>query len=275
MRKKLFQIILFLIALNSSAQTDSIYTDINQALKSPSNVFRLNLSFNQKINKHLKYLDQFVNLTQLNLNYCDLDNLPLSVLDCSELKTLKLSGNNLSKIPESLLLLSNLEELDLSKNRIKELPKTIGNFKKLTRLDVSANYKLLEIPITVKNLEALEFLSCSATNDEVKNIISHLPNLIELEIYSNSINVICSITTLKQLTSFKLVLSESEIEPFKCSLKELTQLKKVRLETRNCCWPYVTADKESENAMKNLLPEGCILSGVRPSEEIKSDIELR
>ena len=65
--------------------------------------------------------------TQINLSRKGLTEIPDEVFENTDVRVLRLYGNNIDSIPERIGELVNLERLYLGKNDIKSLPKSIGN----------------------------------------------------------------------------------------------------------------------------------------------------
>src|SRR3989304_448585 len=106
--------ILFLIAITTviqlSGQKDRVYTDLIGALKSPAEVYILNVE--NKGMSSISYIERLINLEKLNL-----------------------AGNRLIILPKELGLLKNLKECDLSGNSgITSLPLEFYNLNKLKTL---------------------------------------------------------------------------------------------------------------------------------------------
>ncbi|CAA6830254.1 MAG: Unknown protein [uncultured Aureispira sp.] len=84
------------------------------------------------------------------LSYNELQELPTSLFDLHELRTLSLANNKLTQLSERLGELSNLEYLYVEKNQLTSLPNSIKQLKKLRRLNLSNN------PIDIKEKRALQ-----------------------------------------------------------------------------------------------------------------------
>lgn len=146
-----YSISLFLlIVTNVFAQKDKIYTSLEEALKTPSQVYKLKLEANmfdkpiegdddlyivpESIGKltNLKYLDisideyefktlpnaisQLVNLTELSIQNSRLQVLPEAIGSLVSLEKLYLNGNQLKTLPESIIKLTKLKLLALDNN---------------------------------------------------------------------------------------------------------------------------------------------------------------
>ncbi|WP_027420366.1 leucine-rich repeat domain-containing protein [Crocinitomix catalasitica] len=128
----------------------------------------------------------------IDLSNQGLTELPLSILDCTNLKHLNLSNNGLIKLPEYLSQLKHLEELDLSGNQglsfvdletlfltnnwqLKKLdlgdcqmifiPTTIGELTNVEVLNLAGN-ELKALPYTIVKLRHLKDVDLSRNNLE-------------------------------------------------------------------------------------------------------------
>jgi Leucine-rich repeat (LRR) protein len=157
-------LISFLIVATSYAQKGKfgaeyfkdvpIYTDLNEALKTPSKILHLDLS-KQKLTKF-----------------------PMDILKLTNLEVLILSKNKLSKLPPEIVNLKNLSVLDISRNQFEELPSYIGNLENLTYIELNKN-PLLKLPDEIGNLPNLETLSIWST--EITTLPASLKNVKTLK----------------------------------------------------------------------------------------------
>ena len=98
---------MFSQTLTTSASKQNEITNIQEALKEPEKVFRLNLS-NQDIKISNEDWSKFINLEYLNLKNDHLKEIPLAITKIKSLKTIDLSGNDFTNLPESFSNLTNL-----------------------------------------------------------------------------------------------------------------------------------------------------------------------
>jgi Leucine-rich repeat (LRR) protein len=184
----LLLIFAFLITnLNAQSTLDSLqlnkeYTSLDEALKNPEKVYRLDLS-NQKLQFSDSIWSQFTNLQYLSFKNDHLKEIPEGVGFLKSLKVLDLSGNDFEVLPSTFGNLTNLEELflnddkylKLEKNipvlstlpnlkslhiendRLKSLPKDIYKLSHLESLYLNNN-QFKQIPIEIEGLEKLEFI---------------------------------------------------------------------------------------------------------------------
>lgn len=135
-------------------------------------------------------LKRMVNLTELQLQDCQLERLPAALLALTSLRTLNLQHNNLRTLeellglahlrrlsclklgynrvltlPNSVGVLRGLEVLDLSSNQLKSLPPGLFTLRRLRRLLLAGNL-LVELPSEVKALQLLTELDLSGNRLE-------------------------------------------------------------------------------------------------------------
>ncbi|XP_012723304.2 LOW QUALITY PROTEIN: volume-regulated anion channel subunit LRRC8D [Fundulus heteroclitus] len=166
----------------------------------------------------LTSLKRMVDLTELQLQDCQLDRLPSALFALTNLRTLDLQHNNFRTLEELLSLvhlrrltclklaynrvlvlppsvgvLRGLELLDLSNNQLKSLPPALFALHRLRRLLLAGNL-LCELPSEVKALQLLTELDLSG------NRLESLPSdlfscCLELRILNVSRNSLSSLPT--------------------------------------------------------------------------------
>jgi len=191
MKNKLIIIIVFVGMLTDiglgqisidSSEIKKNYTNIDEALKNPEKVYRLDLS-NQNVNIPNEVWLKFINLEFLSFRNDHLKEIPNEIGLLKNLKILDLSGNDFKELPKSLSGLFNLEELflndetnfklkksidvisllpelrilHLENDRLKKLPKNIWKLRHLETLYLKNN-NFREIPIQLKSLNQLKYL---------------------------------------------------------------------------------------------------------------------
>ncbi len=100
---------------DGSLAKEKEFTSLEDALKAPTKVYRLDLSHN------------------------GLSDFPMEILQFTNLQTLNLSNNGIEKIPAEISKLSKLQRLNLATNGLKKLPAELSSLKHLKLLDVSQN----------------------------------------------------------------------------------------------------------------------------------------
>lgn len=91
------------------------FTSLDEALKDPAKVYRLDLSHN------------------------GLAEFPMEIVKFTNLQSLNLSNNGIEQVPSDIGRLTKLQKLNLSTNGLKKLPVEIASLKHLKMLDVSQN----------------------------------------------------------------------------------------------------------------------------------------
>ena len=112
MKKQVLPILALLICCIAYSQQGKTFTSIDEALKTPDEVFVLDLYF-QDLTALPDEIGMLKNLTKLELSGNQLTQLPETFGQMEKLKWLSLKGNNIKKLPDSFENLTNLAELNL------------------------------------------------------------------------------------------------------------------------------------------------------------------
>lgn len=180
---------LFLCIKSANAQSnpDSIgvnkeYSSLEEALKNPENVYRLNLS-NQNVRIPDAIWSKFTNLEYLSFKNDHLKQIPKGIGALKNLKVLDLSGNDFDALPSTFRNLTNLQELFLNDDKnfnfkksipilsalpnlrslhvendgLKSLPKQIYKISHLESLYLNNN-QFRQFPVELKGLKNLQYL---------------------------------------------------------------------------------------------------------------------
>lgn len=167
-------------------------------------------------------------LTGLSLSSINLESLPQSVCQLTDLKKLILSFNYIKSLPECFQKLENLEELDLSRNRLFPFPEVITKIKSLKKLKLDLNsYKIIPesigylinleelsihqfnnitpLPESLWNISSLKILKIKTSRiGKIPESIGNLKSLEHLTLKSNDLNALPeSISKLKALKQFE------------------------------------------------------------------------
>jgi Leucine-rich repeat (LRR) protein len=124
----------------------------------------------------------------LCLAYMDLDELPESIGELTQLKDLILTGNHLTKLPESFGNLVNLRGLYLEhnhsvpNNQLIELPETVCQLKQLTVLSI-ANNQLKSLPPGIESLTELRSVFLDGNDfamlpESIERLVKQTKNLL-------------------------------------------------------------------------------------------------
>ncbi len=169
------------IATNAADSTKS-YTRLEDALKDPDKVFRLDLS-NQMFKSFPFEIMKFKNLQYLSLRNDHFLSIPKEISELKNLKTLDLSGNDFSVLPKEFTQLKSLEELYLNQDKnlnlnmdfyvlgqlpklrilhlegdgLKKLPKSILRLTHLEQLYLNDN-DFRKVPPILKNIKSLQYI---------------------------------------------------------------------------------------------------------------------
>lgn len=190
-----------------------------------------NLTFLNLFNNNLKEIPDFFQdypkLDNLNLSNNNFDLLPEQITHIKSLKNLNLSSNRLTHLFGLERLYTNLEKLDLSSNKLTLLNCSFEKFAHLRELNLSNNgLKKFPKSLFSSNLKLLNLSSNKLKT--IPNSIGKLEKLRELDLSYNDITEIPEeICELKELR--KLILTGNNIQSLPKSLKKLTHLNTLTL----------------------------------------------
>jgi Leucine-rich repeat (LRR) protein len=167
------------------------YTDLNEALKNPDKVYRLNLS-NQQFKEFPAGILKFKNLEYLNLRNDGLATLSPEIGNLKSLRVLDLGGNDFKRLPKDFVKLRNLEELFLDNDKNLDLKQDIDILSKLPKLRVLHldNDGIGILPANISKLQYLDSLTLS--NNMLKVIppqVRGMKNLKFLDINHNHLPI--------------------------------------------------------------------------------------
>lgn len=165
------------------------FTSIEDALRNPELVYRLNLSNKNFIipNEHWA---KFKNLQYLSLKNDHLKEIPNGITFLRNLKTLDLSGNDFKLLPKSFSNLTNLEELFLNNEKYFKIGSSLKTLSLLPNLKILHLEKdhLKKIPKNINSLTHLEMLYLNNNDfNSIPHEIKGLKNLKYLDIHDNRI----------------------------------------------------------------------------------------
>ena len=170
--------------------------------------------------------------TTLDLSCLDLNALPESIGQLTNLDRLDLSENKLTIIPKELGQLTNLARLSLSRNKLTTIPRELGQLTNLTWLYLRTN-KLTKIPKELGQLTNLKELDLSENKlTKIPKELGQLTNLNWLGLRKNKLMTVHR--ELGQLTNLIwLDLRENELTTIPKELGQLTNLKEIYLNKNN------------------------------------------
>lgn len=142
------------------------YTSIEEALKEPDKVIRLEL-------RKMK-----------------LKEFPVEIFQFKNLQYLDISKNAIRYVHDSLHLIPNLQFFNASKNKIEQMPPTIGKLTQLKSLNWNNN-ELISIPYQIGNLSELQYLDLWSNNlSYFPESLSKLNQLRVMDLRSIMINAV-------------------------------------------------------------------------------------
>lgn len=162
---------------DSELERQTVYTSINEAVKNPGKVYKLDLS-KKKLRKIPIEVFSLYNLQELNLSKNKLESIPSEIGNLTNLQKLNISANKISKLPSTIGNLTNLKELIANRNNINELPPEVGNLINLEKLDLWSN-EIDKLPFEISklqnNLKVLDMRVILINAEKQKAIIELLP----------------------------------------------------------------------------------------------------
>lgn len=147
------------------------YTDLNEALKNPEDVIRLNLR-KQKLKGFPPQILKLKNLQYLDLSRNKIVELPDSIVTLKNLQYLIVSRTGLARLPVNIGQLKNLKHLNVNQNDISVIPYSFGDLENLEVADLWSN-NLEYFPETLSKLKNLKWM-------DLRNILipkNHQENL--------------------------------------------------------------------------------------------------
>jgi len=126
------------ILLQKFAGEVTQFSSLEEALKSPEHVIKLDLS-KQNLTSVPSGISKLPNLQELNLSGNQLERLNNDISSLNNLQVLDLSGNKFTSVPNEVCSLKKLKALYLNGNQIKSLGDEISCLKNLEKLFVQNN----------------------------------------------------------------------------------------------------------------------------------------
>lgn len=228
------------------------YTDLDEALKNPTEVKILDLS-GQHLKKFPTDIALFTNLQILDLQNNRIQEIPNDIQSLNKLQYLYLRKNQISKITPRVGNLTFLKHLDLSVNQLVTLFQEIGNISELQELDITDN-KIIRLPEELIKLKRLKILRTGG------NALSELPQ---------------NITKLDSLETFDISRNTSlEIRPSLILIGKMKPLR--RLEMKNMGIVHVPNAIENLKNIRNLNFQGNRLTETEQKElkKILSNVDV-
>jgi len=187
LKNSIVLLIIFLnISISSNAQilnpdelaAKKIYTSIDDALKNPTDVYRLKLVGKPKCDSLPEELFSLVNLQELSVRRCKLQLINKNISQLKNLQYLNLDQNRLVKLPEALCNLAELKTLVISRNIISYLPDNIGKLTKLENIDAWDN-QIYVLPKSIAKLsgtlQVLDLRQVAVKAAEYDDMVRLLP----------------------------------------------------------------------------------------------------
>jgi GTPase SAR1 family protein len=164
--------------------------------------------------------------TKLDLSSMELNELPESIGQLTQLRALEIADNHLTALPDWVGNLAQLEELNITGNRVRTLPEAFVNLKNLSHMFLGHN-DFREFPELVKHLPELRGLFLHNNKlTELPEWLKELSNLTNLTLSDNPIyGSLPSLEKLKKLVQLDMgPLSEDSLNAIPPWLQSLTNL---------------------------------------------------
>ena len=129
------------------------YTSIDEALKHPEDVIKLDLR-KKRLKKFPPEIFKFPNLQYLDLSKNDIKEIPVEIGQLKSLQYFAIFKNYVQELPPQIGGLTNLYYFDADNNDLTSLPPEIGKLEKLKVLDLWSN-DIGKFPDEIKNLKNL------------------------------------------------------------------------------------------------------------------------
>jgi len=123
---------------DAALDTLKTYTSLEEALKAPLEVYKLDLS-KQKLTEFPTQIYAFKNLNVLHLNKNKLTLIPNEIKQLKYLQKISINKNKLEEWPTGFVYLEHLRELSMNRNYLSAIPANINRNKNLERLDLWSN----------------------------------------------------------------------------------------------------------------------------------------
>ncbi len=211
--------------------TCTVFSSIEEALKTPEKVLILDLSANN-LNDIPEKIVQFKNLQVLNLANNSITKLPNEIFELKNLQILNLEENRLKKLPEEIAQLQNLYNLNLTRTKIPSIPESFSKLKKLKILNLSWNGLKDDSIKPVFKLKQLQDLNLMRNQIEVlDSSICEMDSLLYLNLNFNPIKKLPeNMGNLQQLIELDLG-KNTELKSLPDSFKKLIHLEYLNLES--------------------------------------------
>lgn len=146
------------VPLFDSLTLDTIHTykSIEEALKNPDNVYKLDLR-KKKLKTFPREIFQFKNLQYLDISKNSIVEIPAEIAQLTSLQYFNISKNKLESLPAQIGELTQLYYLNANQNDLFALPPQIGKLSKLKYLDLWSN-NIEKFPAEMSYLKTLKML---------------------------------------------------------------------------------------------------------------------
>ncbi len=166
--------------------------------------------------------------TELDLSQLDLQSLPDSIWQLSQLQVLHLSNTSLQRLPDTIGQLSQLQVLLLVGTPLQQIPDSIGQLCQLQALHLS-HTQLQQLPEAIGQLRELRTLSLYNTPlQKLPDSIGQLTHLQTLDLSNSLLEQLPE--AIGQLTEIQnLFLSDTQLQELPTTIGQLKELRALSL----------------------------------------------
>jgi Leucine-rich repeat (LRR) protein len=209
-------------------ELDLSYNYIESLRITTKSLRSLDISHN-KLNQ-LTIQEKLSQLTSLNLEYNDLNELPNIIYESINLIDLDISNNTFTELKNEITNLFKLKQLDISSNQLDSIPYFINKLKLLDAIDLSKN-NITDCSSDISSFQFINVLNLSGNDiKELPSDIEKLTQLVELNLSNCKLNSLPhelgNLTGLKILDLSYNTLNEKDLPS---SLENLTNLNNLSL----------------------------------------------
>ena len=160
--------------------------------------------------RHLPFLEELANLTELNVSSCQLKEFPKGIFKLKRLTKISLDYNSIRTLPNEITS-SNLTSLSIRSSRLKTLPNTFNNFKTLHVFQVGRS-NLQDFPHVLLDVPGLTELSISIQHPDLLRLPTCWEQLQHLkQLDCSSCSNLIGLKSLKKLANLRIWTKESKI----------------------------------------------------------------
>jgi len=169
----------------------TVHADLKIALKTPEQVYKLDLSYQAIEPKLFQKFDKFTNLQTLHFSSNSLTTWPENISSLNNLVYLATFNNEFTVLPKDFKKFTNLMYLELFGTKIDFIPREINYLQRLKIFKFSSSNDTLKLPNTMRFMKNLQELTIeSVILDSLPWTVFRIPSLKFLSLTSNAIQAL-------------------------------------------------------------------------------------